>query len=64
MPAVLERVTPAEDGTLRRLHCLEQLGVQLSPPMRQLKDEIRGRDLRREIREPEDVAVLTSFWIT
>lgn len=64
MQTVLTRVTPEEDGILRRLHCLEQLGAQLSPQMRILKDEIRARDLRRVIREPDDRAVISPIWIT
>ena len=64
MHAVLERLTPEEDGILRRLHCLEQLGAQLSPQMAQLKDEIRRRDRRLEIREPADRAVVETLWIT
>ena len=64
MHAVLERLTPEEDGILRRLHCLEQLGAQLSPQMAQLKDDIRRRDRRIEIREPADRAVVETLWIT
>lgn len=64
MHAVRERVTPEEDGVLRRLHCLEQLGAQLAPALVELKTEIRRRDLRRVIRDPQDTAVLTSYCIT
>ncbi len=64
MQATLERLTPEEDGVLRRLHCLERLGAQLSPQMRQLKDDIRRRDRRAVIREPEDAGVITPLWIT
>lgn len=64
MQTVLERLTPEEDGLLRRLHCLEQLGAQLSPQMRQLKDEIRLRDRRAVIRDPEDRGVIEPLWIT
>ena len=64
MHAVLERVTPEEDGVLRRLHSLEQLGARLAPSLAQLKVEIRRRDLRQVIREPQDTAVLTSYCIT
>ena len=59
MQAVLERLTPAEDATLRRLHSLERLGAHLAPPKRQLKDELRARDLRSEIREPELTTVVS-----
>ena len=64
MQAVLERLSPEEDGILRRLHCLEQLGAQLSPQMRQLKDEIRKRDRRLDIRDPDDREVVEALWIT
>lgn len=64
MHAVLARLTPEEDGVLRRLHCLEQLGAELAPAMRQLKDEIQLRDRRRVIRDPEDRGVVTPLWIT
>lgn len=64
MHAVLERLTPEEDGILRRLHCLEHLGAELAPQMRELKDEIRRRDRRLEIRDPEDRGVVTPIWIT
>ena len=62
--SVLHRVTPQEDGILRRLHCLEQLGAQLSPQMKKLKDEIRARDRRIEIRLPDDDTVIQPLWIT
>jgi hypothetical protein len=61
--AVLERLTPEEDGILRRLHGLERLGAELAPPMKQLKDEIRVRDRRLEIRDPDDRAVVETLWI-
>lgn len=64
MQAVLERLTPEEDGILRRLHCLERLGAELAPQMRQLKDDIRRRDRRLEIRDPDDRAVIAPIWIT
>ncbi len=64
MQATLERLTPEEDGILRRLHCLERLGAELSSPMRELKDDIRRRDRRMEIRDPEDRGVLSTIWIT
>ena len=64
MHAVLERLTPDEDGILRRLHCLEQLGAQLAPQLQELKDDIRRRDRRLVIREPEDRGVVEPLWIT
>ena len=64
MQTVLERVTPEEDGILRRLHFLEQLGAQLSEPMQRLKAEIRAKDLRAQIREPQERDVIRTLWIT
>lgn len=64
MSAVLARVTPEEDGILRRLHSLEEFGARLAPPLARLKAEIRLRDQRIDIREPQDTAVLTSYCIT
>ena len=64
MQAVLERLTPEEDGILRRLHCLERLGAELAPQMKRLKDEIRARDRRAQIREPDDRAVVEALRIT
>jgi imidazoleglycerol phosphate dehydratase HisB len=62
--AVLPRVTAEEDATLRRLYCLEQLGVTLSPAMKALEQEIRARDRRTEIRPPLDETVVEALWIT
>lgn len=47
-----ERLSTAEDGALRRLHWFEQLGCDLSNALRALKDGIRRRDRRTEIRDP------------
>ena len=47
------RLTPAEDGILRRLCFFERRGARLAPPMRELKDELRARDQRIDVREPE-----------
>lgn len=55
------RVSPEEDGMLRRLHALEGLGVTLSTEMARLKAEIRSRDLRAEIREPDERVVVLSL---
>jgi hypothetical protein len=45
-------VSPDEDALLRRLAQFEQLGATLAPTMSLLKDEIRARDRRVEIRLP------------
>lgn len=47
------RLTPDEDGILRRLFFFETNGADLAPPMRSLKDELRARDQRLAVREPE-----------
>ena len=47
------RLTPFEDGLLRRLFFFETSGATLAPPLRVLKAELRARDQRRTVREPE-----------
>ncbi|MBK5305341.1 MAG: hypothetical protein JJD92_01490 [Frankiaceae bacterium] len=47
------RLTPSEDGVLRRLFFFEANGATLAPPLRVLKAELRARDQRSEVREPE-----------
>ena len=64
MQATLEKLTPEEDGILRRLHYMERFGASLSPQMRALKDEIRKRDRRIDIRDPEETGVISPIWIT
>jgi hypothetical protein len=49
------RLTPAEDGILRRLTFFERRGARLAPPMRELKSELRARDQRTTVRDPEIV---------
>jgi hypothetical protein len=51
------RLTPFEDGLLRRLFYFETSGATLAPPLRVLKEELRARDQRSTVREPE-VAVI------
>lgn len=53
-----KRLTPEEDGILRRLHYFETSGITLAVPMQTLKAELRSRDQRAEIREPLVDAVL------
>ncbi len=48
-----ERLTPAEDAELRRLHWFERLGCSLSEGLATIKDNIRSRDRRSYIREPD-----------
>ena len=47
------RLTPAEDAILRRLFFFETSGAQLAPPLRVLKAELRARDQRATVRDPE-----------
>ena len=47
------RLTPFEDGLLRRLFFFETSGATLSQPLRLLKAELRARDQRRVVREPD-----------
>ena len=47
------RLTPSEDGLLRRLFFFETTGATLAPPLRLLKAELLSRDQRREVRDPE-----------
>ena len=47
------RLTPAEDAMLRRLFFFETNGAALAPQLRVLKAELRARDQRSEVREPE-----------
>jgi hypothetical protein len=51
--ALAERLTPFEDGQLRRLFFFESTGAALSPAMRVLKAELRARDRRTVVRDPE-----------
>ena len=52
------RLTPDEDAALRRLQFFRRLGAALAPDLAELADELRARDLRREIRDPEPTAVV------
>jgi hypothetical protein len=47
------RLSPFEDGLLRRLYFFENSGATLSPPLRVLKAELRTRDQRSTVRDPE-----------
>jgi hypothetical protein len=47
------RLTPFEDGLLRRLFFFETSGATLAPPLRVLKAELRARDQRAVVRDPE-----------
>ena len=52
------RLTPEEDAALRRLHYFRSIGIALSPELEALEEELRARDHRREIRDPEPTAVV------
>ena len=47
------RLTPDEDGMLRRLFFFEASGATLAPPLRVLKAELRARDQRSTVRDPD-----------
>jgi hypothetical protein len=47
------RLTPSEDDLLRRLFFFETHGATLAPPLRVLKAELRARDQRSTVRDPE-----------
>lgn len=46
-------LSPSEDGQLRRLFFFETIGATLAPSLRQLKAELRTRDQRCEVRDPD-----------
>jgi hypothetical protein len=46
-------LSPEEDATLRRLVFFEGAGIALAPPLRVLRQELRARDRRLAVREPE-----------
>lgn len=48
------RLSPDEDGALRRLHYFESAGAQLADHYASLKDTLRERDRRDEVRQPAD----------
>jgi hypothetical protein len=50
----LPRLTPFEDGLLRRLFFFESAGATLAPALRVVKSELRARDQRSTVREPEE----------
>jgi hypothetical protein len=47
------RLTPDEDGLLRRLFFFEKAGARLAPPLLDLKVELRSRDRRHTVRDPD-----------
>jgi hypothetical protein len=47
------RLTPYEDSLLRRLYFFETSGATLAPPLRVLKAELRARDQRSTVRDPQ-----------
>ncbi len=55
-----KRLTPAEDRDLRVLHWLASFGATLSPARASLVAELRERDLRATVREPDPVIHLWS----
>jgi hypothetical protein len=57
-----ERLTPDEDGMLRRLFFFELSGATLAPDLRVLKAELRARDQRETVREPEMAVTRVPFY--
>ncbi|MDQ3612270.1 MAG: hypothetical protein M4D85_11850 [Actinomycetota bacterium] len=55
-----EHLTPAEDRDLRVLHWLASFGAELSPARASLVAELRERDLRATVREPDQAVQLWS----
>jgi hypothetical protein len=49
------RLSHFEDGLLRRLCFFETSGATLSEPLHALKTELRARDQRSSVRDPEIV---------
>ena len=49
-------LTPEEDAELRRLAALADFGA-LTPALAEVYDELRARDRRKSVREPEDLAI-------
>jgi len=47
------RLSPFEDDLLRRLFFFEKTGSTLAPPLRVLTSELRARDQRQAVRDPE-----------
>lgn len=47
------RLSPDEDGLLRRLSFFETSGATLALPLRVLRGDLRARDQRDVVREPE-----------
>ena len=62
MNVAVQRPTPDEDHTMRRLHFFESWGNTLSDGNRQRKQEIRARDLRHTIRQPVDHDLYFAAW--
>jgi hypothetical protein len=56
------RLTPSEDAVLRRLCFFETSGATLSQPMRVMRAELRARDRRTTVREPEIAARLVPVY--
>ena len=54
------RLTHEQDGALRRLHFFERCGAELSTSCRLVKQELRARDHRADVREPWEVGVTSA----
>jgi hypothetical protein len=50
------RLTPEEDAELRRLAALAAFG-ELADEVAEVHNDLRARDRRKEVREPDDLIV-------
>jgi hypothetical protein len=57
------RLTPSEDGILRRLFFFERTGATLAPSLRVLQAELRARDQRKVVRDPEISVVRVPHYV-
>lgn len=57
------RLSPFEDDLLRRLFFFEKAGATLAPPLRGLAAELRARDQRQAVRDPELTLVRVPHYV-
>jgi hypothetical protein len=58
-----KRLSPFEDGLLRRLSFFETSGATLAVPLRALKAELRARDQRGTVRDPETAVTRVPHYV-
>ena len=59
----LTQVTADEDAVLRRLTYFEKAGAVLSPELQRVRQRIRSRDQRHEVRPPFDFVTAQPSWV-